>query len=525
MSTTISRPQFRNRQQTRSVDGLLSQVIDRTVSSGFDPDFFAAMNERDDELIRQEVLNGAGSSKYVYSFKLAGSQVTGISVIGARELAAKYGGIKHRLVSSVFKDGTLMVVEQYDPMDVRVTNNEALASIPDYYKVVIEMVDLKNQNTVMVEKREAVREKRSAGTRQQDPSLSEYYDRPHYDTIARSKAYRDAVLSLIPQNVIIEWKEEMLKLNKGDVLTANVLEEKRSAVVRFATAKAIPVDRQAVAALTMEQIAGLSDAAREGNLAQFNAAAHALGILLAVEGPASGTTAPAKQQQKPATQEKAAGQGKPAQPAAQQEKPVEGASTGQASGSQEQPGAAWDSQGFEYEALDEVGEPINAGSQDDPDAILIFTTPLLFAQWLEDYMARSSNPRGVWENNTVAREAALTDDKARAVLETIVLPPETSGEQQGATEQQQESHEQNPPQQETRPDKEMLFARDLEAEFDSVKTSHDLEQIIRRETTKAWSRRIREAGNRADVIKVVDDAYTRAHDRVNKPKPHGDGRP
>ena len=59
-------------------------------------------------------MHGAGSSKFVYSFKIAGEgEVSGISVIGARHLASHYGGIKHRMVASVRKVGELFTFTSY----------------------------------------------------------------------------------------------------------------------------------------------------------------------------------------------------------------------------------------------------------------------------------------------------------------------------------------------------------------------------------------------------------------------------
>jgi hypothetical protein len=70
----------------------------------------------------------------------------------------------------------------------------------------------------------------------------------------------------------------MLKLKKTETITASVLDEKRSNVLRFAAQRAIALDRHAVEALTLDQIAGLGDAAREGQLPAFVEAARALGL-------------------------------------------------------------------------------------------------------------------------------------------------------------------------------------------------------------------------------------------------------
>src|SRR5262249_41356792 len=49
-------------------------------------------------------------------------------------------------------------------------------------------------------------------------------------------------------------------------------------VLRFAAQRAIALDRHAVEALTLDQIGGLGDAAREGQLPAFVQAAKALGL-------------------------------------------------------------------------------------------------------------------------------------------------------------------------------------------------------------------------------------------------------
>jgi hypothetical protein len=57
-----------------------------------------------------------------------------------------------------------------------------------------------------------------------------------------------------------------------------VLDEKRAGVMRFAAQKALPLDRRRVEQLTIDQISGLGDAAREGDISAFAHAAQALGL-------------------------------------------------------------------------------------------------------------------------------------------------------------------------------------------------------------------------------------------------------
>jgi hypothetical protein len=240
--------------------------------SGFDVDAWHVMNERDNALIADEVLHGAGSSTFVYNFEIAGKQVAGISVIGARHLANHYKGLQHRIVASMEKIGPLFSFVAYPgehPMSVSCSVVAELAEEADFYAAVVEMTDLKTGNKIQTERRESRVEFRRDGSS---------YERPNYATIAQSKAYRNAVLALIPQDVVIQWREAMLKLKKTETITASVIDEKRSNVLRFAAQRAISLDRHAVEALTLDQIAGLGDAAREGQLPAFVTAARALGL-------------------------------------------------------------------------------------------------------------------------------------------------------------------------------------------------------------------------------------------------------
>ena len=86
----------------------------RNAAGGFDIDAFHAMNERDNALIEDEILHGAGSSSFVYQFDISqGNTVTGVSVVGARHLANHYRGLKHRLVASAQKTGELFVFQSF----------------------------------------------------------------------------------------------------------------------------------------------------------------------------------------------------------------------------------------------------------------------------------------------------------------------------------------------------------------------------------------------------------------------------
>ncbi len=240
----------------------------------FDQDAYAVMNTRDNALIESEILYGQGSSKFVYQFSIGGSgSVSGISVVGARHLAAHYGGIRHKLIGSMQKQGALFTFTSFPqqgvPMAVSCQVVPELADEDDFYGAIVEVTDTKSGNVVQVEKRENRYEKKRDGS---------YFERPHFAIIAQSKAYRNAVLSLIPQDIQVEWRESMLKLDKADIITGSILDEKRAGVLRFATSKGLMIHRLGVDKLTMDQIAGLSDAAREGVLA-FKVAALSAGIL------------------------------------------------------------------------------------------------------------------------------------------------------------------------------------------------------------------------------------------------------
>ena len=99
------------------------------------------------------------------------------------------------------------------------------------------------------------------------------------------------MLALVPQDIVIRWKLDMLRLKKEEIITDSVIDQKRANVLQFAAQKAIALDRQAIDHLTLDQIAGLGDAAREGQLPAFVEAARALGLEM-TQGQAT-ETAPA----------------------------------------------------------------------------------------------------------------------------------------------------------------------------------------------------------------------------------------
>ena len=227
MAESMRRPQLVAPRSAPALD------IVRNVAGSFDADAYHVMNERDNALIADEVLHGAGSSTFVYNFEIQGKQVAGISVVGARHLAAHYKGLQHRIVASMEKIGPVFTFTAYPgehPMSVSCSVVAELAGEPDFYAAVVEMTDLKTGNKIQTERREARLEQRRDGST---------YERPNYATIAQSKAYRNAILTLIPQDIVIMWREQMLKLKKSETITASVLDEKRSNVLRFAAQRAL----------------------------------------------------------------------------------------------------------------------------------------------------------------------------------------------------------------------------------------------------------------------------------------------
>lgn len=259
-------------------DAFFEQVIANTLASGFDPDAYHVIGNRDADLIADQIMGGAGSSKFVYNFELKGKPVTGVSVVGARQLAYSYGAIHHRLIASTSKRGSLFVFTTYPhgdtPMGVSTMIIDDLAGEPDFYSALVEVEDVKKGNSVQVEAMEL----RVGLTRDGTP-----FDRPHYEKIAQAKAYRNGVLAVIPQDVQLRWKVEMLKLGKNEEITASVVDAKRRGVLRFAAVRGIPIERRSLEAITLEQIAGLSEAARTGQDGVFVNAAAALRILAAPE--------------------------------------------------------------------------------------------------------------------------------------------------------------------------------------------------------------------------------------------------
>jgi hypothetical protein len=275
MAQTSTRPQLVSPRSMQTLEAV------RSVSGGFDPDMWHVVNERDNALIADEIAHGVASPIFVYQFDIAGHPVSGISTKGSQYLAQEHGGLKHKIISALEKRGAIISFQRFEsgegpPIGYTSLPGE-LAEEPDFYSVVVEVTDIKTGNSVQVERREQRFEAR------RDRSL---YERPNFQTIAQSKARRNAYLILIPQAVQVEFLQRMLKLPKNTMdLTPSLMDEKRGHILRYAAQQGIALDRGAIHRLTLDQISGLGDAARLGQLPAFVQSARALGLAIGGEVP------------------------------------------------------------------------------------------------------------------------------------------------------------------------------------------------------------------------------------------------
>lgn len=270
--STFTRDAVTQARARTTSERLMDEVLQRTMESGFDIDAFHVMDQRDSRLLQDEILGGPRSSKFVYDFEISGQKIRGISAIGARELATYYKGIRHRIVTSTRKVGSLFVFTTYPhegtTSSMHTTVLPELKDEPDGYEAVVEIEDIKSGNKMMAAKFESQWEWSS--------QKSKYFEKPHFATIAQSKAQRNGILMVIPQSVQLQWMEAVIADGKHDNITRGVLAEKRDGVLRYCTAQGIPLDRDVLNALLLEQIMGLSDAARTLDKDAFLAAAIAL---------------------------------------------------------------------------------------------------------------------------------------------------------------------------------------------------------------------------------------------------------
>jgi hypothetical protein len=67
MAQTITRPQLVSPRAIQTLEAVRS-----VTGGGFDPDAWHVMDARDNELVSNEILHGAGSSTFVYDFEISG---------------------------------------------------------------------------------------------------------------------------------------------------------------------------------------------------------------------------------------------------------------------------------------------------------------------------------------------------------------------------------------------------------------------------------------------------------------------
>lgn len=254
------------------------ELLSRPVAS-FDPDAYHAMQARDDTLIRDELLHGSTSNAFVYSFEMSGKKVVGVSVIGARELAAQYKGIKTRIVATIEKTGGLFIFRTFTPLSIQVQNIPELADDSDFYECVMEVADIKTGNSIEVRKKESKIEKKRNG---------EDYARPHYDVICESKAYRNGVLAVLPQSVIRDFRDKCLATGKSS--NEQTIQQRRAGVSTYAAKNGLAMDRAVLDGLSFSELDGLAGAAREG-VEVFKRAASAMQLTGGVDQ-ATGEIAP-----------------------------------------------------------------------------------------------------------------------------------------------------------------------------------------------------------------------------------------
>jgi hypothetical protein len=248
-----------------AADSVFDDLINRPAR--FNADAWHVMQERDESLIRDQLLHGVASREFIYSFSIAGTAVNGVSVVGARELASQYRGIKARIVAVTEKRGDLFIFKTFTPLSIDTRHLPDLGGEDDYYECVMEVQDIKTGNSIEVRKKEFRFERKRDGST---------YERPHYDVIAESKAFRNGVLSVLPQSVIIEFEKRCLAAgNKSDERT---LDQLRDGASSHATKLGLGIDRKALFSLSYSEISGLGQAAKAGP-EEFRRAAIALGLI------------------------------------------------------------------------------------------------------------------------------------------------------------------------------------------------------------------------------------------------------
>lgn len=250
---------------------IFQTLLQRSVQV-FNPDAYHVMQQRDEQLIEDELLRGSASKAFVYDFDIKGSRVTGVSIVGARQLASEYGGIKSKIVATVEKRGALFIFRSFDPLNIHTTVLHELAEETDYYECIMQVDDIKTGNSTQVRKKEAKTErKRDGGT----------FDRPHYDVVADSKARRNGILDVLPQSVILAFKQKHLAA--GNVSNEKTFDQLRAGALQFSAKYGITLRRHVLQQLTYAEIAGIGGAAGLG-IDAFKKACEAVGLIEAETG-------------------------------------------------------------------------------------------------------------------------------------------------------------------------------------------------------------------------------------------------
>ena len=248
----------------------------------FSPDAWHVMQARDEQLIQDELLHGAASKAFVYDFSIQGNRVTGVSVVGARQLASENGGIKSKIVATLEKRGALFIFRSFEPLSIHTAVLPELESDTDFYECVMQVDDIKTGNSTQVRKKETkVERKRDGG----------FFERPHFDVIAESKARRNGILDVLPQKVIEDFKKKHLAA--GNASQEKTIDQLRAGAQQFAAKHGITLDRRVLEGLSYSELMGLGGAAASG-VDHFRASAESLKLVASATGevpppPAAGT--------------------------------------------------------------------------------------------------------------------------------------------------------------------------------------------------------------------------------------------
>lgn len=267
-STTVA--QLRTAQNADAA-ALLNPLLQGPHYSKFDPDAWHVMQERDNALIKDELLHGSASRAFVYEFDIKGTKVRGISVVGARELASQYKGIKSKIVATIEKRGALFIFRTFSPLSIETRVLHELEGDEDFYECVMEISDIKTGNSIEVRKKESRTERKRDGTT---------YERPHFDVICESKAYRNGVLAVLPQSVIKDFQTRCLAA--GNTSDEKTMDQLRAGATAHAAKNGVQLDRQALHELSYDELRGLGGAAAQG-LDAFKRSAAALGLVAGID--------------------------------------------------------------------------------------------------------------------------------------------------------------------------------------------------------------------------------------------------